>query len=130
MSTQSSKKILIVKDDPSNLKLFSDILRLDGYQVIEHKEVEHLLSLARHHRPHLIILEIQQLECPNFNIAHQLKKDPDLKTIPLIAVSPIALPPQEAKAHEVGFDQYLSKPFSITTFLNAVDSVFKQQLNS
>lgn len=130
MSTKKIKRILIVKDNPSNVKLFSDILQLHGYQVIEYQNVGHHFSITYHYKPDLILLEIQQLESLNFELACQLKKEQELRIIPLVAISLLSLPSQPAQkieAYERVFDRYLINPFSIPTFLNMVDSTFKQQ---
>lgn len=126
MPINKIKKILIVRDIPSNVKIFSDILQLHGYHVIEYQNVNNYLSLTYHYKPDLILLEVQHLESLNFELASQLKNDSKLSNIPLVAINLLSQSSQEIDAYERIFDRYLINPFSIPTFLNMVDSAFKQ----
>lgn len=131
MPAKKIKRILIIKDTPSNIKLFSDILQLNGYQVIECQNIEHHLSLTYHYKLDLILLEMQHLESFNFELATQLKEDQELRIIPLVAINILSLPSQlvhKIKSYEKVFDRYLVNPFSIPAFLNMVDSTFRHQI--
>src|SRR5205807_1786651 len=78
------------------------------------------LALARQHRPDLILMDIQLPEVSGLEVTKWLKDDPELKTIPVIAVTAFAMKGDEERIREGGCEAYLSKPISVGKFLETV----------
>ena len=78
------------------------------------------MELARQHRPDLIIMDIQLPEISGLDITRQLKADPDLKAIPVVAVTAFAMRGDEQRIRAEGCEAYLSKPISVQSFLDTV----------
>ena len=114
------KKILIVEDNDLNMKLFNDLLVAHGYGTLQTRDGIEALALAREHHPELILMDIQLPEVSGLQVTQWIKKDDDLRMIPIIAVTSYALAGDEAKALAVGCDAYVTKPFSPRALLAKV----------
>lgn len=117
-----SKTVLIVEDNELNMKLFHDLLEAHGIGTIETKNGNEVLDLARKHRPDLILMDIQLPEVSGLDVTKWLKADQELKTIPVIAVTAFAMKGDEQKIREGGCEDYISKPISVTRFLEVIES--------
>jgi two-component system, cell cycle response regulator DivK len=115
-----SKKILIVEDNELNMKLFHDLLDAHGYQTIQTRDGMEALDLARKHHPDLILMDIQLPEVSGLEVTKWLKEDDGLKAIPVIAVTAFAMKGDEEKIREGGCEAYISKPISVSHFLETV----------
>ena len=117
---QASKTVLIVEDNELNMKLFHDLLDAHGYRTLQTRNGLDALSLARKHRPHLILMDIQLPEVSGLEVTKWLKDDEELRDIPVIAVTAFAMKGDEERIRQGGCEAYLSKPISISTFLDTV----------
>ncbi|MDB5458434.1 MAG: two-component system response regulator [Caulobacteraceae bacterium] len=115
-----TKTVLIVEDNELNMKLFHDLLEAQGYETLETREGLQALSLARQHRPDLILMDIQLPEISGLEVTKWLKEDDDLAKIPVIAVTAFAMKGDEERIREGGCEAYLSKPISVGLFLDTV----------
>jgi two-component system cell cycle response regulator DivK len=115
-----TKTVLIVEDNELNMKLFHDLLEAQGYHTLETREGLQALSLARQHRPDLILMDIQLPEISGLEVTKWLKEDDDLAKIPVIAVTAFAMKGDEERIREGGCEAYLSKPISVGLFLETV----------
>ena len=120
MKRVMAKTVLIVEDSELNMKLFNDLLQAFGYRVVKTRDGRQALPLAREHKPDLIVMDIQLPEISGLELTDRLKKDPALKAIPVVAVTAFAMRGDEQKILAAGCDAYLSKPISVTTFLETI----------
>lgn len=120
------KRVLVVEDNELNMKLFNDLLEANGYQVIQTRDGLSALDLARKHRPDLILMDIQLPEVSGIEVTKWLKEDDDLRSIPVIAVTAFAMKGDEQKIREGGCEAYISKPISVLSFLQTIDSYLKK----
>ncbi|HEX9809530.1 MAG TPA: response regulator [Alphaproteobacteria bacterium] len=119
------KTVLIVEDNELNMKLFHDLLEAHGFATIQTRNGMEAVGLAREHRPDLILLDIQLPEISGLEVTRELKKDEDLKSIPVIAVTAFAMKGDEEKIREGGCEAYIAKPISVTTFMQTIQKVLK-----
>ncbi len=115
-----AKKVLIVEDNELNMKLFHDLLEAHGYDVAECSSGSEVLNVAREQKPDLILMDIQLPEVSGLDVTKWLKEDQDLKDIPVIAVTAFAMKGDEEKIRDGGCEDYISKPISVTRFLEVV----------
>jgi two-component system cell cycle response regulator DivK len=115
-----SKTVLIVEDNELNMKLFQDLLEAHGYATIGTRNGIETLDIARKHRPDLILMDIQLPEVSGLEVTKWLKDDPDLKSIPVVAVTAFAMKGDEERIRQGGCEAYLSKPISVAKFLETV----------
>ena len=118
--TELSKTVLIVEDNELNMKLFRDLLEAHGYKTLQTRNGIEALSLARAHRPDLILMDIQLPEVSGLDVTKWLKEDENLRDIPVIAVTAFAMKGDEERIREGGCEAYISKPITVSMFLNTV----------
>jgi two-component system cell cycle response regulator DivK len=118
-----TKKVLIVEDNELNMKLFHDLLEAQGYDILETREGLQALSLAREHRPDLILMDIQLPEISGLEVTKWLKEDDELASIPVVAVTAFAMKGDEERIREGGCEAYISKPISVAHFLDTIRSL-------
>jgi len=114
------KKILIVEDNELNMKLFHDLLEAHGYETLQTQEGLKALDIAREHRPDLILMDIQLPEVSGLEVTKWLKADDELASIPVIAVTAFAMMGDEERIREGGCEAYISKPITVSTFLETI----------
>ena len=118
--------VLIVEDNELNLKLFTDLLQAQGYRVISTQDGMAALDMARAERPDLILMDIQLPEVSGLDVTKWLKADEELKDIPVIAVTAFAMKGDEEKIRASGCEAYISKPISVSHFLETVAEFLKK----
>jgi two-component system cell cycle response regulator DivK len=107
-----SNRILVIEDNEDNRRIIRDLLTSLGYQLIEAADGMEGVAMAQSHRPDLILMDIQLPEMDGYEATRQIRAVPELKTVPIIAVTSYALSGDEAKARDAGCDGYVAKPFS------------------
>ena len=114
------KAILVVEDNELNRKLFNDVLEAHGYRTLHAQEATPVLSMARGHRPDLILIDVQLPGMSGTELTELLKQDDELRHIPVIASRACAMKGDEDRIRACGCEDYLSKPISVAGFLGTV----------
>lgn len=121
------KRILVVEDQEDNRAILRDLFGAVGYHYIEAVDGAAGVAAARSEQPDLILMDIQLPGLDGYEAARQIKADPVLAAIPLIAVTSYALSGDELKARAAGCDDYVTKPFSPRSLLAKVNSHLGRQ---
>jgi len=103
-------KILLVEDNEMNRDMLSRRLQRRGFHILTAESGEQGLSLARLQAPDLILMDITLPEMDGWEVARLLKADESTRRIPIIALTARVLISDQAKAFEVGCDDYDTKP--------------------
>ena len=115
-----TKTVLIVEDNQLNMKLFRDLLEAHGYKSLGTSNGFEALELARQYRPSLILMDIQLPQVSGLDVTRWIKDDPELRSIPIVAVTAFAMKGDEERIREGGCEAYLSKPISVGKFIETV----------
>jgi two-component system cell cycle response regulator DivK len=107
-----SRRILIVEDTEDNRQIVRDLMESVGYELLEAEDGAAGVRMAAECRPDLILMDIQLPVLDGYEASRRIKADPELRRIPIIAVTSYALSGDEAKTREAGCDSYIAKPFS------------------
>ena len=107
-----SKRILVVEDTENNRRILNDLLTKAGFDVIEAFDGEKGVAMAEERRPDLILMDIQLPMIDGYEATRRIKSNPDLRDIPIIAVTSYALSGDEDKARAAGCDDFVPKPYS------------------
>jgi two-component system cell cycle response regulator DivK len=113
-------RILVIEDQEDNRAILRDLLTASGYELIEAQNGEEGVQAAEREHPDLILMDIQLPLLDGYDATRQIKANPKLATIPIIAVTSYALSGDEAKARAAGCDDYVTKPFSPRALLAKV----------
>ena len=106
------EKILIVEDNPLNMRLIEMTLRAKGYTLLKAADGEEALDMATKERPDLIIMDIQLPRLNGLEVTGRLRQTPALSHVSIIALTAYAMKGDEEKFIEAGCDAYLSKPIN------------------
>src|ERR1700754_1676637 len=104
------------------MRLFHDIMEMQGYNILQTTNGMDALKLTRRHRPDLIVMDIQLPEVSGLEVTKWIKEDDNLRSTLIFAVTVFALKGDKRKILESVFEAYLPKPISITHFLETVES--------
>lgn len=115
--------ILIADDKLSNRELLRAILEHADYVVVEAADGEEALVMASEVNPHLIILDIHMPKRDGFGVIKELRKDPDLQTLPIMALTASASLDEKELIMGSGFDACLVKPIGPAKLRDAVASL-------
>ena len=115
-----SKCILVVEDQEDNRRILRDLLGNAGYELIEVESGEGALAAVMTRRPDLILMDIQLPVMDGYEAAKRIKSNPEMKEVPVIAMTAYALAGDDAKALAVGCTAYITKPYSPRALLAKV----------
>src|SRR5216684_6037399 len=111
-------RVLVVEDNPASLDLMVYLLKAFGHSPLSARDGLEGIATARREHPDLILCDIQLPGADGIEVCRQLKKDPALKDIPLVAVTAYAMVGDREKLLGEGFNGYLSKPINPQTFMD------------
>ena len=121
----ANELILIVEDNPKNLKLVRDILQVTGYQTVEAETGEEGVRLARERQPALILMDIQLPGMSGIEALGRLRADAMTRTIPVIAVTASVMAQDRERVMAAGFDGFQGKPISVRELLATVRGILE-----
>jgi len=104
------EKILIVEDNPQNMRLIEMTLRLKGYELLKATDGEEALNMAISQKPDLILMDLNLPKVSGLEVTKRLRQTITFNHIPIIAVTAHAMKGDKEKIIEAGCDAYLSKP--------------------
>ncbi len=117
----SPATVLIVEDNPANMRLFHDLLTFHGYEVKQAWDGEEGYAMACECNPDLILMDIQLPKASGLEAIKRIKEVESLRSVPVIAVTAFAMKGDAEKMREAGCDTYLSKPVSLTRLMETVE---------
>ena len=112
--------ILIVEDNPRNMKLVRDVLQVKGHATLEATTGEDGVALAMEKLPDLVLMDIQLPGINGIQALGQLRANATTAKIPVIAVTASVMPQDRKLITEAGFDGYIGKPINLAEFLQTV----------
>ena len=121
-----SKKILVVDDEPSIIKMLGARLQASGYEVASAMDGVKGLEMARREKPDLIILDLMLPGMDGYKICALLKKDARYSKIPIVLFTARAQEKDEEMGFECGANAYLKKPFNSRELLAKIEGLLAQ----
>jgi CheY-like chemotaxis protein len=119
--------ILVVDDNPTNLKLFTYLLALPGYDVTTAGNAEEALQVLANIKPELILMDLQLPDIDGLTLTRRLKQDPAFSGTIIVAVTASAMKGDEEKARAAGVDGYMTKPLEKRAFRAMVEHYLKRE---
>jgi len=113
--------VLIIEDNPTNMQLMVYLLNAFGHTTLEATDGEIGLEIAQHKPVDIILCDLQIPGIDGYEVAHRIKTEPGLKSIPLVAVTAYAMVGARDKVLSAGFDGYISKPINPEMFTSEVE---------
>jgi CheY-like chemotaxis protein len=116
----NAPRVLIVDDNKTNLKLASDVLGFDGYEILKASDAESAQEIIRQTPPDLILMDIALPGMDGLALTRLLKADELTRHIVVVALTAFAMKGDDARAREAGCDGYITKPIDTRSLPNAV----------
>jgi len=113
-------KILVIEDNPTNMTLATFLLESAGHSVLKATDAEVGLTIARQEQPEVILMDIQLPGMDGLEATMLLKRDPATRSIPVIALTALAMKGDEERIRAAGCDAYIAKPMRYQEFLAAI----------
>jgi len=113
--------ILLVEDSETNIEVIADYLPAHGYELAVVRDGGEVLALARNTPPALILMDIQLPVMDGITATQQIRADPALRDIPIVALTALVMPGDRERCLEAGADEYLAKPISMRTLLATIE---------
>lgn len=117
-------RILLVEDNYDNFEMVRFLLERADYTVLGARTGREAVTAAQEHKPDVILMDLSLPEMDGWEAAREIKNDPEIAGIPLIALTAHTLPGDRQRAMEAGFDNYISKPINVPAFYNIVSEIF------
>ena len=112
--------LLLIEDNPANMKLMVFLLESAGHTVISARDAEAGLALAREKGPNLILMDIQLPGMDGLEATALLKSDDATRGIPVIALTALAMRGDEERIRAAGCDGYIAKPMQYQELLAVI----------
>ena len=119
------KTILVVEDNKLNMKLVRGLIKIGKYHMLEANDAESGIQLIREQQPDLVLMDIQLPGMDGLSATKIIKEDPDLKDIPIVALTSYAMQGDKEKALAAGCTGYIAKPIDTRKFLETVSQYLK-----
>jgi two-component system cell cycle response regulator len=116
-----SARILVIEDNEANLELMVYLLGAFGYTPLVASDGIAGLEMARTEKPDLIVCDVHLPRLDGFGVVAELKRDEELSTTPIIAVTALAMVGDRDRILAAGFNDYISKPIAPETFVSQVE---------
>ncbi len=111
------RKILVIEDNEQNIYLMTFILENNGYEVVQARDGREGIELAGRVKPTLILLDIQLPDIDGYDVARELRSNPALDDVPIVAVTSYAMAGDREKCLDAGCVGYITKPINPETFV-------------
>lgn len=118
-----ASKIIVIEDDPHILKLISQTLQREGYEVVTATDGSEGLRKVRETHPHLVVLDISLPGLDGYQVCHHLRSEHATSKLPVIMVTAMSRPSDQRRGFETGADDYLSKPFVLSELITRIQSL-------
>ena len=118
----TASRILVVEDNPLNLKLIRDVLQVSGYDVIEAQSGEEGLRVAQENPPDLVLMDLQLPGIDGTETLRRLRQGTLGPDVPVVAVTALAMAQDKEAAARAGFDGYLEKPISVRALPGQIEA--------
>jgi two-component system cell cycle response regulator DivK len=116
-------RVLVIEDNPANMKLACLLLRSAGHSVLCAVDAESGLTLARTERPELVLMDLQLPGMDGLAATALLKGDPSTSAVPVIALTAMAMKTDREKSQLAGCDAYIAKPLRYKELYAAIDDL-------
>jgi two-component system cell cycle response regulator DivK len=118
-------RIVVMEDDDDTLEMVRFLLERAGYEVLTAKDGKQGLELARQSRPGLILLDLAMPEMDGWSVAGELEADPEMRDIPVVALTAYTQSYDRRRALNAGCDGFIPKPMNVAEFVGQVERFLK-----
>ncbi len=118
--------LLVIEDNPKNMKLVRDLLQIGRYQVLEATDAESGIKLAREHQPDAILMDLKLPGMDGLSATRIIRADAELKDTTIAALTAHVMQGIEEKARRAGCDEFIPKPIDTRSFLDTISKLVEK----
>ncbi|MBO6622127.1 MAG: response regulator transcription factor [Balneola sp.] len=122
----AKQTILVVDDEKDLLDLIEYNLRKEGFDVLKAENGEEGIAMAKEHSPDLVLLDIMMPKMDGLQAVEEMRKDAELKRIPIILLTARSDEKTEVEGLNKGSDDYITKPISTTKLISRIKAVLRR----
>lgn len=115
-----TKMILVIEDEPDTAEMFAEMMRLSGYRVMKSYNGHAAKAMIAHEKPDALILDVMLPGISGLDILRYVRREPTLRSIPVVVVSAKGLPSDIRFGLEAGATVYLAKPITYQNLKEAM----------
>lgn len=116
----ASERVLIAEDNVKSMKLFRDVLQMNGYETLEARTGEQAVELATRHDPALVLMDVRLEGMDGLTALRRLRGDERTASTPIVALTAQAMAGDRERFLEAGFDDYIPKPVNVRELVATV----------
>jgi two-component system cell cycle response regulator DivK len=120
-------KVLVAEDNPVNRELLRELLENRGFSVIEACNGQEVLDMVEQSQPDVLLLDIGMPVLDGFAVIRQIRENPSLARLPVLAVTAYAMRDDRDNILHAGFDGYLSKPINARELANELERLLSKR---
>ncbi len=119
----AQKTVLVVEDEPDAAELFAEMMRVSGFRVVKMFSSAPAISMLAQEKPDVVILDVMMPDVSGLEVLKYMRRESELKNIPVIVVSAKSMPSDIRTGMEAGASMYLTKPVGYLDLKQAVEQV-------
>ncbi len=119
--TSQQKTVIIVEDEPDAAEMFAEMMRVSGYRVVKIYSSTPAIGIITAEEPDIVILDVMMPDVSGLEVLRYIRREPNLKNIPVILVSAKSMPSDIKVGMDAGASHYLTKPVSFLELKKTVD---------
>ena len=121
--TSPQKTVIIVEDEPDAAEMFAEMMRVSGYRVVKISSSTPAIGIISTEKPDVVILDVMMPDISGLEVLRFMRREPELKNIPVILVSAKSMPSDIKVGMDAGASRYLTKPVSFLDLKEAVEEI-------
>jgi CheY-like chemotaxis protein len=125
----SSPLILLAEDNEANINTFSSYLQAKGYRLVFATDGRQAISITKAEHPDLILMDIQMPVIDGLTAIKQIRLDPDVADIPIIALTALAMADDRERCLDAGASEYLQKPLKLKQLATSIQQILNAKKN-
>jgi len=119
-------KVMLVEDNPQNMKLLEILLRAKNYDLLKACDGEEALDMATREQPDLIVMDMQLPKMSGVEVTRRLRQMPVFRQTPIIALTAFAMRGDRERFLEAGCNAYISKPIHTRELPKIIDQMLQE----
>lgn len=123
----AQKTVLVVEDEPDAAELFAEMMRVNGFRVIKMFSSTPAISMIAQEKPDVVILDVMMPDVSGLEVLRFMRREPELKDIPVIVVSAKSMPSDIRTGMDAGASMYLTKPVGYLDLKHAVERLIEDE---
>jgi len=121
MNARKSKpQIMIVENEPLNMKLVSDLLEVNGFETLKAQDADMTFKILQDHHPDIILMDINLTETDGVELYKKIREMEGFKNTKIVALTAMAMRADRERIMKVGFDKYITKPIDTKEFIQDI----------